>query len=657
MSAYKLRYSDYPGTDTGPPDPERWIGPPGPPGPPGEDGENGATGPMGPPGSVDAGSVTGPLYWTATGGTVPRSAQDRSADVINVLDLGADPTYARDSTGAFRQALLNSASGSGRRKAVYFPTGVYRINGQLDISACQAFYGDSRGSSVLMIDDQFDPAAQAVLMCSSAGYDAGPVLRDFGITFVQPTTGLTRAGMKTLAAGGASGAGGTGVRYPWAIAAGSNSFRIQMERVRIGGAWDGITSNNHNAVFSLETIEMGALDCGLSLGETTGILDACHINGYHFWNFDLNSSGQTSVISDGQTIAARFGEVDGLDVKGFMTIWGRVVFTPEASRGWFAFANVFLDTGATLEVADAHWLQIDNVYLTTAGNSPRSQIAFMAGAIQLGKVVIIGSPTLAQNLFAVHGADVSVSSIRIMHYNTASIAILVDAGTLRMTGASVSPATAGVYAQPLVYQGGTGQLRVTDLDLRGEVGSSGTGLRINADNSPNYVGNTILSAGWTNSYAGTVNGNYGPMLSSGGGVMVGSLGLSNGVIFTPVNAASPADHSKHIDLYANVYGFNRTIDGNLNYNAAGAHVFFVNGVQMGYLYGTGLNIPIGGGTPNPATFTQITLNTSGPTICSGTGAATGTQPKGSIWMRTDGAVGSTLYVSQGGGTWTAVAGV
>ena len=51
------------------------------------------------------------------------------------------------------------------------------------------------------------------------------------------------------------------------------------------------------------------------------------------------------------------------------------------------------------------------------------------------------------------------------------------------------------------------------------------------------------------------------------------------------------------------------------------------------------------------------LGPSAATIRSGTGAASGTQPKGSLWMRTDGAVGSTLYVSQGGGTWNAVAGV
>ena len=59
-----------------------------------------------------------------------------------------------------------------------------------------------------------------------------------------------------------------------------------------------------------------------------------------------------------------------------------------------------------------------------------------------------------------------------------------------------------------------------------------------------------------------------------------------------------------------------------------------------------------------ATFAvPITLNAAGPTIRAGAGAATGTQPKGSLWMRTDGAAGSTLYVSQGAGTWAAVAGV
>lgn len=57
---------------------------------------------------------------------------------------------------------------------------------------------------------------------------------------------------------------------------------------------------------------------------------------------------------------------------------------------------------------------------------------------------------------------------------------------------------------------------------------------------------------------------------------------------------------------------------------------------------TGL-LQIGGGT--------------GPTWTTGSGVPSSTQPVGSLYSRTGGAVGATLYVSRGGGTWAAVAGV
>lgn len=56
-------------------------------------------------------------------------------------------------------------------------------------------------------------------------------------------------------------------------------------------------------------------------------------------------------------------------------------------------------------------------------------------------------------------------------------------------------------------------------------------------------------------------------------------------------------------------------------------------------------------------FSLSATTTTGNVAITGAGAASGTQPKGSIWLRTDGGVGSTLYVSQGGGTWNAIAGV
>jgi hypothetical protein len=48
---------------------------------------------------------------------------------------------------------------------------------------------------------------------------------------------------------------------------------------------------------------------------------------------------------------------------------------------------------------------------------------------------------------------------------------------------------------------------------------------------------------------------------------------------------------------------------------------------------------------------------AGPTWTTGSAAPASTQPVGSLYSRVGGAVGATLYVSRGGGTWAAVAGV
>ena len=63
---------------------------------------------------------------------------------------------------------------------------------------------------------------------------------------------------------------------------------------------------------------------------------------------------------------------------------------------------------------------------------------------------------------------------------------------------------------------------------------------------------------------------------------------------------------------------------------------------------------------NPSAAAEVTGSlafgtSAGPNITSGAGVASGTQPSGSIWIRTDGAAGARIYVSQGGGTWIAIA--
>lgn len=89
------------------------------------------------------------------------------------------------------------------------------------------------------------------------------------------------------------------------------------------------------------------------------------------------------------------------------------------------------------------------------------------------------------------------------------------------------------------------------------------------------------------------------------------------------------------------------------YEAAYGMDFSAVAFSGGFLKSTGFLVDGSGNT----TVASAILGTSGPEILTGSGVPASTKPKGSVYLRTGGAVGSTLYVSQGGGTWNAVAGV
>ncbi len=58
-----------------------------------------------------------------------------------------------------------------------------------------------------------------------------------------------------------------------------------------------------------------------------------------------------------------------------------------------------------------------------------------------------------------------------------------------------------------------------------------------------------------------------------------------------------------------------------------------------------------------ASQVNVGVDNTAPNWTSGSGAPLSTQPKGSGYMRKDGGVGTTVYVSQGGGVWNAIPGV
>lgn len=128
------------------------------------------------------------------------------------------------------------------------------------------------------------------------------------------------------------------------------------------------------------------------------------------------------------------------------------------------------------------------------------------------------------------------------------------------------------------------------------------------------------------------------MTSNGG--LVANSGMNFGGQVAPGGAT---DLSKHINLFVGAgYGFSVT-GGFLNYVAgSGAvHAFYVGTTQVGSIGTNGI----------------MTGPAGSPTWTSGSAAPAATAPVGSLYSRVGGAVGATLYVSRGGGTWNAVAGV
>jgi hypothetical protein len=121
------------------------------------------------------------------------------------------------------------------------------------------------------------------------------------------------------------------------------------------------------------------------------------------------------------------------------------------------------------------------------------------------------------------------------------------------------------------------------------------------------------------------------------------LTVNGGLSFPAVTAASPGDFSKQIELYAGGgYGFSVTA-GLLNIvtGAAGVIGFYVGTTLVGAISANGI-------MSGPA---------GSPTWTTGSAAPAANVPVGSLYSRVGGAVGATLYVSRGSGTWAAVAGV
>ena len=780
--AYRLHYSDY-STTEGPPDPAEWVGPPGPMGP------VGPMGPQGPMGGLSGGTLTGPLIYTATGGTVSRSAQDRAADVANVLDFGADPTGLADSAPA-----INAAIGPGQRE-VFLPAGTYRINGQINVAPGTVLRGASLKTTFLTVDQAFSPTATGVLSLSGFEFQS-PDIRDLSITFAQPSDttttataasavgattvtvasvaniavnnyiagpnaalpilamvtaiagnvltlstpllapgvangdvlrfGPSRANMLTLAAGGTSGRGGTGIKYPPAIyGPAAQTNRFHLSNLYVGGAWDGISALG-NVCPHIENIEMGALNIGWN---ADGALDSVHVHSWRSWLYGFSQTSQIGVFNvhhDGQTIGWNLGRIDGLNASNITLVDANFVTTANADQPAAGLSIPWLITGLQLDGVPAY-LQIagGNLHITdfyrsaASGYNTTNAITVTGGTTIISNFHLFQSGTLA-TINQTGGRLQFTGGIVIMANGITSV-LTQSGGTFVFMNSYVTPPSA--VTVPMFAQ------TAGSFVMEGNAfhaGTSGVAVSIGSDNATNFIANNdfsnytlslpaepllgLYSAGWDNVYGqqltlGTIGQGgridfrrgtdsrkeawIGTDGATSADVRLQNLSGGSRIIFDTAASFSFQVGGVQYATSANTYGNHLK----LGYTGTGGRVDFARGSDGGYFCYVGmlsaasnavgivstLGSPVvvvgaqsASGTVSLQTngverlgVTDTAINcaqplvigASGPTIRSGTGAASGTQPKGSIWLRTDGAAGSTMYVSQGAGTWNAVASV
>lgn len=421
-----------------------------------------------------------PVYITANSGSPVYITGVAQGDTVNAVAFGADPTGQTDSSAAINTAA--SLIFNGVSPNVSLPAGNYYLTNSINLTNGQTLIGEGRGTTTLLIDQGFSSKAIGVIVLSS-NQDPGPEVRELGIRFSQPSDQALRSNFLTLAQGGTSGLGGTGVKYPPAIIATSASARYKVQNVRISRAWDGIYSSGVNAVWWIDDVEVCALNTGLNWG---GSKDFCHIKGYHFWDFDIPSTSAlyTGVYKDGNTFAALFGEIDGLNASDFTSFSGRVQINSPLFFGHFS--NLMMDNdNATLEILKCVFCQVSNLYATgtASGANTNSQLTIGGGNVFVNNVYL--------NSVNVTGGVASISVGRIASPAVNLPLVTQSGGTLALRNMLLKPA-AGVWQVAPVQSSG---ILAFQANLFTQGGTT-VGLALSVDSIENTVSGNNLN-GWT----------------------------------------------------------------------------------------------------------------------------------------------------------------
>jgi hypothetical protein len=410
--------------------------------------------------------------------------------------------------------------------------------------------------------------------------------------------GPGRTNFKTLAEGGTSGVGGTGVKYPPAIyAPASQTGRPHLENLYIAGCWDGIFCSG-NVVPFIQNIEMGALNIGW---QADGGLDTTHVHGWRSWLYGTtgNMIGPFNTMHDGVPQGWRLGRIDGLNASNITFVDASFVVTANADLGGVPWVITGLQHDNTADlIIGGGIIRISAMYRGASTQPPAS-----VNPIQItGGSTVISNYYLVQNgavpTIGMTGGVLTLVGGRVGMGNGATNVLNQSGGTFSLLDSYITAPS--VVTAPILNQTG-GVIIVSGNTMH--AGTSGPAVSVGVDNGDNWIsGNdfqqyslVLPTEPLAGNYSSGFDGAYGRQLVLGkigqsgridfrrgsDGVLTGWAGFNNAGSGTSVDVTSTGGSSLV----------------RLNGGPGGADVFLINGVEYGRVdtngYGFAKVIPSG----------------------------------------------------------------
>jgi hypothetical protein len=517
---------------------------------------------------LTGGTVSGPLLYTATGGTTSRSAQDRAADVRNVLDYGAMCDGVTDDTAAFNaaMALEGSIVVIPAGKCCFLPNGITVPSG-VTLEGLSFFANSLRtaGSTTTL-----SPPSSSILTnanINSVTLGSGSNLKSACLRNLVVTTNAT-----------AAPTAGAGVYI-------NTGLQVRCENVLVYNAYDG---------FYWKAVGPGGI-CGWMIGCHTDQISGHHVVQDTWPELRMTGCRFTSTYGTQAYIYATGG------VSG--DILPNTFFATDChfnENGPMVGALLFIGGMVAGAGQSAQEFQFVNCHVEHVNYIIQTD----ATVTLLMKVKVIASTVFSQiNFFNLNAATARVTQIQIMGCDIEGPAF------------SMGPA----FWECQVVANNIG----SNVTLNSTAGDSTLAFEGNG-----VVGNLTLSGVWGalmvnasvrgGTFSNTATGNVAVVVP---GIV---LTTSTGTRFTGA-AASVTDLSKHIDLNGlGTAGLNYQ-GGNINLSVPGGAqlAFTVGGAAKGFLDTTGINyIPIGQTGAVAGAFS--TLSASGLTTLGSGAKFTGT---------------------------------